>query len=561
MNNLGSFLRGWCVYTTMTSCLFAQEILFEIDGAAAGDQFGFVVSDAGDVNNDTIPDFIVGSSFNDTNGTDAGRATVYSGSDGSVLYDIFGAAAGDNYGSGVGGVGDLNADNHDDFIVGALGADNNGSESGSVTVYSGIDGSVLFTHNGDNANARLGNSVSGAGDVNQDTVPDYIAGARRDDQGGGPGSGSARVFSGADGSTLYTFGGDLPFDEFGFSVSDAGDVNMDGFDDVIVGARLTENNGHNSGMARVFSGQDGSILHEFLGDHTIDEFGFSVSGAGDVNNDGYADLIVGAYLDDNNSLFESGMARVFSGQDGSILHQFDGESVNVFLGTGVSGIGDVNLDGYDDLLVGSLAGPNPTGTRTGSARVYSGMDGCVLLEAFGNDSGDNFGISVSGLGDIDGDLIPDFIVGANGDDDNGMDSGSLKVISGNGHLRASAKLLSAAAGGTVTYDIDFPDSQAGMNYAFLGSQSGTGPVNVNGVDIPLTNDLFFQQMSSGGAPAAFSGAYGILDASGNGVCTLSAPPGAATQYIGQTFWFSAVSYLPPQAVSIASIAVTLEVEP
>ena len=111
---------------------------------------------------------------------------------------------------------------------------------------------------------------------------------------------------------LYTFDGDSADDRFGVSVSAAGDVNGDGFDDLIVGAYRDDNNGSSSGSARVFSGVDGSVLYTFDGDSAGDEFGISVSGAGDVNGDGFDDLIVGADRDDNNGT-NSGSARVFSG--------------------------------------------------------------------------------------------------------------------------------------------------------------------------------------------------------------------------------------------------------
>src|SRR5690606_28077584 len=160
--------------------------------------------------------------------------------------------------------------------------------------------------------------VSGAGDVNNDGFGDLIAGAIGDDNNGS-GSGSARVFSGADGSILYTFDGDSADDQFGESVSGAGDVNNDGFEDLIVGASFDDNNGSNSGSARVFSGADGSSLYTFDGDSAFDFLGVSVSGAGDVNGDGFDDLIIGASFDDNSGS-NSGSARVFSGADGAALY-------------------------------------------------------------------------------------------------------------------------------------------------------------------------------------------------------------------------------------------------
>jgi hypothetical protein len=166
-----------------------------------------------------------------------------------------------------------------------------------------------FPISGDSGGDNFGASVRGVGDVNNDGFDDLIVGANRDDNNG-PSSGSARVFSGADGSILYTFNGDSAGDQLGGSVSGAGDVNNDGFADFIVGAFGDDNNGSASGSARVFSGVDGAILYAFNGDSQGDQFGISVSGAGDVNNDGFDDLIVGAPGDDNKG-GESGSARVF----------------------------------------------------------------------------------------------------------------------------------------------------------------------------------------------------------------------------------------------------------
>jgi hypothetical protein len=140
--------------------------------------------------------------------------------------------------------------------------------------------------------------------------------------------------------TLYTFNGDSAGDLFGRSVSGTGDVDGDGFADFIVGAQLDDNNGDASGSARVFSGVDGSVLHTFSGDRFGDFLGYSVSGAGDVNGDGFDDLIAGAFGDDDNGNF-SGSARVYCGQTGATLWTFFGHAALDFFGVSVSGAGDV----------------------------------------------------------------------------------------------------------------------------------------------------------------------------------------------------------------------------
>ena len=343
-----------------------------------------------------------------------GSARVLSGSDRNILYNFNGDHQFDGFGQSVSGAGDVNGDGFDDLIVGAPSANsNNGLDSGSARVLSGSDGSVLYNFDGESTDDYFGWSVSGAGDVNGDGTPDLIVGAPT---AFGPfrGRGSARVLSGSDGSVLYKFNGDTEGDVLGVAVSGAGDVNGDGFDDLIVGATGDDNNGDSSGSARVLSGSDGSVLYNFNGDSEGDVLGIAVSGAGDVNGDGFDDLIVGAPTDDNNG-DSSGSARVFSGSDGSVLYTFNGESEFDRFGIAVSGAGDVNGDGFDDLIVGASWANNDglEGNFQGSARVLSGVDGQVLYNFTGN-NGEYFGTSVSSAGDVNGDGFDDFIIGAPG---------------------------------------------------------------------------------------------------------------------------------------------------
>ena len=300
--------------------------------------------------------------------------------------------------SPVSGAGDINGDGVPDLIVSGL---------GDANVLSGIDRSVLFNLNfqGTSSGELFGESLSDAGDVNGDGVPDLIVGAPNDDNNGFR-SGSVQVFSGSDGAVLYTFLGDSAGDQFGRSVSGAGDINGDGFDDVIVGAPYDDNR---VGSAKVFSGLDGSVLYTFNGDSFDDRFGASVSGAGDVNGDGVPDLIVGAKTFE---YFEFG-ARVFSGVDGAVLHTF--VRVRPQGSIAVSGAGDVNDDGYADLIVGEDDGDDGFGFSFGAARVYSGVNGSLLYDfgpfAADYQFSDLFGGTVSGAGDVNGDGIADFIAG------------------------------------------------------------------------------------------------------------------------------------------------------
>ncbi len=167
----------------------------------------------------------------------------------------------------------------------------------------------------------------------------------------------------------YIFTGGAAGDNFGFSVASAGDVNNDGFDDLIVGASWNDAGGNNAGRAYVFSGQTGDTLHIFTGEAEFDLFGASVASAGDVDNDGFDDLIVGAYSNDAAGS-SAGRAYVFSGQGGNTLYTFTGEASGDFLGWSVASAGDVNNDSFDDLIVGAFWN-DAGGTDAGRAYVFS----------------------------------------------------------------------------------------------------------------------------------------------------------------------------------------------
>ena len=169
---------------------------------------------------------------------------------------------------------------------------------------------------------------------------------------------------------IYTFTGEGGGDLFGWSVASAGDVNKDGFDDLIVGAVINDASGFQAGRAYVYSGLNGDTLYVFTGEAAGDRFGHSVASAGDVNNDGFDDLIVGAGGNDAGGS-GAGRAYVFSGQTGDTVYVFTSEAAGDGFGYSVASAGDVDNDGFDDLMVGAIFS-DAGGDNAGRAYVYLG---------------------------------------------------------------------------------------------------------------------------------------------------------------------------------------------
>ena len=393
--------------------------------------------------------------------------------------------------------------------------------AGQATVFSGKDGSVLNTFNGVVAGDCFGTSVAGAGDVNRDGFPDIIVGARLASPGGRMGAGQATVFSGKNGSVLYTFNGVVAGDCFGTSVAGPGDVDRDGFPDIIVGAHMASPGWLvEAGQATVFSGKDGSVLYTFNGLAYGNCFGHSVAGAGDVNRDGFPDLIVGAEGFNPVARRYAGQATAFSGKDGSVLYTFNGVVFGDYFGTSVAGAGDVDRDGFPDIIVGAC-GADPGGrSNAGQVTVFSGKDGSVLYTFNGVASGDYFGTSVAGPGDVDRDGFPDIIVGA-------------RLASPGGRLWAGqATVFSVATtfisgsgcpsnGGTISLHLLAP-GDGNLPYQ-VGSSLGTGPIPIDTRKLDLNPDALLQASVTGVWPWIFSGFRGVFDAKGMAMAAIHIP--------------------------------------
>ena len=497
---------------------------FRIDGAADSDRSGFSVASAGDVNGDGIDDIVIGAIGADPNGSSSGSAYVVFGTaagvaspfalsslDGSNGFRLDGAAADDRAGASVAGIGDLDGDGIADLVVGAPGLDTDGANAGGAYVVFGrttafpaaialasLDGATGFRVDGAAAGDEAGGAVAAAGDVNDDGVADLVIGARGADPNGERSGASFVLFGRAtggfaaaiplaalDGATGFRVNGAAAGEESGADVAGAGDLDHDGIDDIAIGAPFADPSGDFSGSTYVVYGRatafgatidaaalDGATGFRIDGVAFNDRSGSAVSGAGDLNGDGVADLAIGAFAaEPSAALNASGSTFVVFGRaqggfaatlplstlDGTNGYRIDGAAAGDVSGRAVSA-GDVNGDGTDDLAIGAdLA--DPSGSESGSSylvfgaagpaspqRSLASTDGRNGVRFDGVAAFDHSGYALARAGDFNDDGIEDLLIGAELADPNGSASGSTWLVYGNAApLRAGAATTPLAA--------------------------------------------------------------------------------------------------------------------
>ena len=470
-------------------------------GEAAGDAFGWVGVNAGDVDGDGVNDLIIGANGSSAGGNGSGRAYVYSGSSGNLLR-IFTGSTGWALGAAVAGAGDVDGDGLADLIVGGPGAG-----AGRAIVYSGSDGSVLYNLTGEAGGDAFGVAVNGADDVDADGYADFIVGATGHSTAGAA-AGRAYVYSGQSGALLYTKDGRNPGLNLGSACDGVRDVDHDGYDDFAVGAM---NAGAGStGRVYVYSGQTGQRLYTLRpGPNAVNMGRFFLNQVGDVNADGTPDIFTTDFSD-TTSGNNTGRAYVFSGVDGSVLHSIPGASSNQGFGIGQGWTGDVNDDGHDDFLVGAWLSRDAV-FNGGKAVLYSGADASVLRVWTGNIASDTFGFDAVGMGDVDQDGAADVLITAAGNDQNGNGAGIAYLLSGATLFQGPTPGLAGQVN-TLTAHGALPGAPALL---FVDSSLQSNPVpGCQGVRWDLPNPTFVGLVfadSSGGfsltgmVPANFSG--------------------------------------------------------
>jgi len=457
------------------------------DGGQAGANLGYSVATAGDINGDGYSDVIVGAPYYDNGENNEGGAFVYLGSASglaaSPAWTEQRNQANAYLGWSVATAGDVNGDGYSDVIVGAYGYDTSYADSGGAFLYlggaAGLAGFPNWSAAASQAGADFGWSVASAGDVNGDGRSDVIIGARRFDNVESN-EGRAYVYlgtaTGLAASPAWTAEPNQASAYFGGSVATAGDVNGDGYADVIVGAHMYDNGQADEGRAFVYlgsgAGPGASPAWTAEADQATAGFGTSVATAGDVNGDGYADVIVGAYAYDNDQLNE-GRAFVYlgsaAGPAAGPAWTTESHQADALYGSSVAPAGDVNGDGYADVIVGASMYDNGE-TDEGRAFVYTGSAaglGASPTWTFeSNQMSVYCGRSVATAGDVNGDGFSDVIVGGDRYDNTQVDEGRAWVF------------LGSAAGTAATTDWTAESDQAGASFGV--SVATAGDVNGDG---------------------------------------------------------------------------------
>jgi Secretion system C-terminal sorting domain/FG-GAP repeat/FG-GAP-like repeat len=488
------------VYHGSTSGLSASPNSILDDGNQSGLWFGTSVASAGDINGDGYSDVVIGAPrYDDGANNGEGRVFVYHGSATGLSASPNNTPddaneAGAWFGISVASAGDVNGDGYSDVIIGSDQCVNGDGTDGAAFVYHGSATGLSASpnsrrHEASQANTWFGASVACAGDINGDGYSDVIIGAWQYNDGANSGEGRAYIYHGS-ATGISASPNNTPDDadqvsaRFGCSVASAGDVNGDGYSDVIIGAYLYNDGANNwEGQAFVYHGSAAGLSTS--PNNTQDDanqananFGYSVATAGDVNSDGYSDVIIGAFMFDDGANTNEGRAFVYHGSATGLAAtpnntQDDANQAGANFGVSVSSSGDVNGDGYSDVIIGATGYDDGANTGEGRAYIYHGSASGLGASPVNtpddaDQAGANFGICVADAGDVNGDGYSDVIIGANSYDDGAnTNEGRAYVYHG------SASGLAASPNST-------PDDANQASSSFGFSVAGARDVNGDG---------------------------------------------------------------------------------
>lgn len=444
-------LRATLILILLATCAVATDSFGQQIGTMYGFQsqnsqnngyFGRVIISIDDADGDGIRDMLIGAPDEQGN---SGRVHLHSGATGAHLwtFEPTPATAGLSVGRAIASPGDINDDGRPDFLIAGNYPVNGLENAGMVHLVDGATGAVLLSLSSPQPqeDGFFGFNVAAPGDLNGDGTQDYVVGTGDEDvEIDGEllvDHGAIYAFSGEDGSVLWrtTAPGQGAEVYFGRVVV-AGDLNGDGVNDLLGSAiRAVDENGLPSGLAYAIDGSDGSILYTMSSEVNAQDngwFGFSMAGLPDIDGDGVPDIIIGAPYEGVMGSVRDGTVSFFSGADGSFIGTYIEEErqENRYYGWQVKSLGDLNGDGITEIGISALRQFNSYGYRpppysrpfSGALFVANGADVGQsnvedLIELYPNlpnlptNFNYNFGYDFASLGDVDGDGIPDIVVG------------------------------------------------------------------------------------------------------------------------------------------------------
>jgi len=512
--SLPSSLRAASILVLLGSlghAIPAQSRFLRLDGPDRWHIYGRNAAQLDDLDGDGIRDVLVGL-------RSGGQLYVHSGEDGSLLYSVSGGPNLHDLGWSILSPGDLDGDGLGDIVAGGPVAPVNGIIAMISTKTKKISRYVLGVWG-----SRLGWSLATLPDIDNDGVPEIVAGAPRELSKSRGTVGAVHVFSGKTFKILRSFyPGKTTNASFGNSVAVGGDLDADGFPDLAIGY---PNDNGNYGSCSIYSGKSGKLIRKISGPtNARTSFGSQVAWIGDQDSDKISDLLIGALPGSSQT---TGSVHIVSGKTGKTIWTITGKQG---LGESLSSAGDVDGDGVEDILVGAPAEPSVGKLHYGVALLYSGKTRKVIFSINSAPSLTSVGFSVGGNWDLDRDGKPEFWLGAY--TGSSSDSGTLRFYTARHlSLEADLRLLSVSHGGTQDLKLDAGAQNASKLYVTLGSISGTKPgIRIGSLLLPLNPDVYQDFTLTAPNNPPLLGGVSFLDQNGRGAVQFRIPAGTPAKF-------------------------------